>query len=142
MLRRPPRSNLTATRFPHTTLFRSERHPQDFGFRVSHTTRAPLPGEVQGVHYHFVERSQFEQDVCEGCFLEHANVHTNMYGTSVSGVKAVQAQGKICVLDIDIQGVKQVKHCTLSPCPKYLFVAPPSMEELERRLRGDRKSVV
>jgi guanylate kinase len=113
-----------------------ERYPSHFGFSVSHTTRAPRPGEVNGVHYHFVDRSHFERGVGEGLFLEHANVHTNMYGTSISAVQAVQAQGKVCVLDIDIQGVKQVKQCTLSPAPKFLFVAPPSMEELERRLRG------
>lgn len=113
-----------------------ERYPQHFGFSVSHTTRAPRPGEVNGVHYNFVERSQFERELEQGLFLEHANVHTNMYGTSVRAVEAVQAQGKICVLDIDIQGVKQVKQCSMCTVPRFLFVAPPSLEELERRLRG------
>ncbi|KUF94875.1 serine/threonine-protein kinase drkB [Phytophthora nicotianae] len=69
-----------------------------------------------------------------GLFLEHAEVHANVYGTSKRAVQDVQEKGKICILDIDIQGVQQVKKSGIRA--KYLFIAPPSMEELEKRLRG------
>lgn len=70
----------------------------------------------------------------QGKFIEHAQVHTNFYGTSFEAVEKIQNQGKICVLDIDIQGVQNVKRSGLD-C-KYIFIAPPDMETLENRLRG------
>ena len=108
--------------------------PDTFGFSVSHTTRGPREGEVDGVAYHFMEKSRMLEEIAAGRFLEHAEVHDNLYGTSRRAVQEVQDQGKICILDIDIQGVKQVKQAGLRA--KYLFVAPPSMDELEGRLRG------
>ncbi|CAI5724067.1 unnamed protein product [Hyaloperonospora brassicae] len=108
--------------------------PDTFGFSVSHTTRGPREGEVDGVAYHFMEKSRMLEEIAAGRFLEHAEVHGNLYGTSRRAVQEVQDQGKICILDIDIQGVKQVKQAGLRA--KYLFVAPPSMDELEDRLRG------
>jgi len=67
-------------------------------------------------------------------FIEYAEVHGRYYGTSVDGVESVKEKGKICILDIDVQGVQNVKKSSLSPY--YIFIAPPSVEELEKRLRG------
>ena len=111
-----------------------KRYPAHFGFSVSHTTRAPRPGEENGIHYNFVDRTTIETAINAGEFIEHANVHTNIYGTSYAAVEKVQSQGKICLLDIDIQGVQNVKKSSLS-C-KYIFISPPSLAELESRLRG------
>lgn len=133
-----------------------ERFPALFGFSVSHTTRAPRPGEENGVHYNFVTKEEFEELIERKQFIEHAKVHTNYYGTSIQAVEKVCAastmsgcsgsvanslcdsqirnQNKVCILDIDVQGVQNVKNSTLDF--KSLFVAAPSIEELERRLRG------
>mmetsp|Transcript_5586 Transcript_5586/g.5775 ORF Transcript_5586/g.5775 Transcript_5586/m.5775 type:complete len:294 (+) Transcript_5586:64-945(+) len=109
-------------------------YPNHFGFCVSHTTRQPRPGEENGVHYHFVEKQAMEIAIANGEFIEFANVHTNIYGTSYAAVQKVQSEGKICILDIDIQGVQQVKKSSLQ-C-KYIFINPPSVAVLEQRLRG------
>jgi guanylate kinase len=108
--------------------------PDKFGFSVSHTTRAPRPGEVNGTHYNFVDKATMERDIADGKFLEHAHVHQNIYGTSFAAVRKVSKSGKICLLDIDVQGAELVKKSDLKAA--YVFIAPPSMEELERRLRG------
>ncbi|KAF0718971.1 Aste57867_1358 [Aphanomyces stellatus] len=110
------------------------KYPTLFGFSVSHTTRGPRPGEENGVAYHFVTTPEFDEAVDGDAFLEYARVHGNGYGTSKASVQVVQAAQKICVLDIDIQGVQQVKTSDLTV--HYLFVAPPSMADLEARLRG------
>eukprot|EP00596_Hydrurales_sp_CCMP1899_P002495 CAMPEP_0119034916 /NCGR_PEP_ID=MMETSP1177-20130426/1928_1 /TAXON_ID=2985 /ORGANISM="Ochromonas sp, Strain CCMP1899" /LENGTH=282 /DNA_ID=CAMNT_0006992737 /DNA_START=153 /DNA_END=1001 /DNA_ORIENTATION=+ len=110
------------------------RHPDLFGFCVSHTTRQPREGEINGVHYHFTDIPGMELAIGRGEFVEYARVHTNMYGTSLKAVEEVQSKGKICILDIDIQGVQKVKTSSIS-C-KYVFISPPSMNELETRLRG------
>jgi len=110
------------------------KFPKLFGFCVSHTTRQPRPGEVDGKHYNFVEKSAMESAIASGEFIEFANVHTNIYGTSYKAVEMVQQLGKVCVLDIDIQGVQNVKK-SLITC-NYVFIAPPSLAELENRLRG------
>lgn len=107
-----------------------------FGFSVSHTTRAPRVGEEQGREYHFTQRDRMEELVSEGAFLEHAVFSGNMYGTSRSAVACVAAQGKICILDIDMQGVKQLKSSGLEA--QYVFIEPPSLEVLEVRLRERR----
>ncbi|RHY04929.1 hypothetical protein DYB36_003641 [Aphanomyces astaci] len=91
-------------------------------------------GEVDGVAYNFVTADEFESHVQSNAFLEFAYVHGNGYGTSVRAVEEVQTQEKICILDIDIQGVQQVKKS--SSKMKFLFIAPPSMSDLEKRLRG------
>lgn len=110
------------------------KYPSVFGFSVSHTTRDPRVGEVDGVAYHFQPKEQVQQAIDAGLFLEHASVHGNIYGTSRRAVESVQEQRKICLLDIDIQGVQQVKWSGLHA--KFLFVSPPSVVELEKRLRG------
>lgn len=111
-----------------------EKYPSAFGFSVSHTTRAPRPGEENGVHYNFVKKEEMEAAISRGEFIEHASVHTNFYGTSIEAVEKVKSQGKVCILDIDIQGVQSVKKSSLTA--KYLFISPPSMADLESRLRG------
>jgi guanylate kinase len=117
-----------------------DRH---FGFTVSHTTRAPRVGEVEGIHYHFVDIEDMRLEVARGAFLEHAEVHSNMYGTSWSALRDVQKKGKHCLLDIDVQGVQRVKTMETDILkPKYIFIAPPSLEILEKRLasRGTESS--
>mmetsp|Transcript_7126 Transcript_7126/g.16533 ORF Transcript_7126/g.16533 Transcript_7126/m.16533 type:complete len:229 (+) Transcript_7126:76-762(+) len=113
---------LLSKRFPH------------FGFSVSHTTRPPREGEQDGVHYNFTTVEAIEKEIAEDKFLEYANVHGKYYGTSVEAVESVRRTGKICILDIDVQGVRNVKKSSVDA--KYVFIAPPSMEELEKRLRG------
>lgn len=113
-----------------------------FGFTTSHTTRSPRPGEVNGVHYHFLPFQKMKEAISAGEFLEHAEVHGNLYGTSFDAMRHVQeTSGKICLLDIDVQGVKNVKdHETQQAAPpvkgKFIFIAPPSMQVLEVRLKG------
>ncbi|KAI9023527.1 guanylate kinase [Phycomyces nitens] len=109
-------------------------YPDTFGFSVSHTTRMPRPGEVNGKDYHFVEKADMEKEVSQGKFIESASFSGNMYGTSIKSVEDVVASGKVCMLDIDIQGVQSVKKSNLNP--RYIFVQPPSLEVLEQRLRS------
>ncbi|KAK1397511.1 Guanylate kinase [Heracleum sosnowskyi] len=108
--------------------------PAMFGFSVSHTTRAPREGEKNGVHYHFTERGVMEQDIKDGKFLEFASVHGNLYGTSIEAVDVVADAGKRCILDIDVQGARSVRDSCLEAI--FIFVCPPSFEELEKRLRA------
>ena len=103
-------------------------------FSISHTTRKPREGEHDGVHYNFTTVDDIKKEIEAGKFVEYAEVHGNYYGTSVAAVQTVQEQGKICLLDIDIQGAQNVKKSDLDAL--YIFISPPSMEELEKRLRG------
>lgn len=112
------------------------QYPDRFGFSVSHTTRPPRPGEAHGVHYYFTDTAAMAAQVEAGLFLEHAAVHGNMYGTSLAAVARVSAEGKHCVLDIDVQGAQQVRGSALGPRCLFIFIAPPSHDELERRLRN------
>ena len=111
-------------------------HPGVFGFSVSHTTRAPRPGETPGSSYHYVSDSEFVSLISSGAFLEHAQFSGNRYGTSAQAVADVAATGKRAVLDIDAQGVQLIKsnHPHLNPI--FIFVAPPSFSELKNRLQG------
>jgi guanylate kinase len=114
-----------------------QEFPGMFGFSVSHTTRAPRAGEEDGRDYHFSTKEVMEKEIAVGGFLEHANVHGNFYGTSFDAVKDVAGQGKVCILDIDVQGCKSVKACAASAMPQqphFIFIAPPSMEVLSKRL--------
>ncbi|MEO9943867.1 MAG: guanylate kinase [Paraglaciecola sp.] len=99
---------------------------------VSHTTRAPRPGEVDGVHYHFVDHAEFEALIAENAFFEWAEVFGNYYGTSRVIIEQTLAKGIDVFLDIDWQGARQVK--AQIPDTATIFVAPPSKEELQRRL--------
>ena len=117
-----------------TTLARRLAGEFDLRFSVSYTTREPRPGEVQGTDYHFVSRERFAQMVAGHEFAEWAVVHGNQYGTSIATVNGALAAGVDCLFDIDYQGGHQIRH--LWPTQSVLcFILPPSMEELERRLR-------
>ncbi|BAT96381.1 hypothetical protein LR48_Vigan02g037100 [Vigna angularis] len=107
--------------------------PSMFGFSVSHTTRAPRGMEKDGVHYHFTEKNVMEKEIKDGKFLEFASVHGNLYGTSVEAVELVSDAGKRCILDIDVQGARSVRASPLEAM--FIFICPPSMDELEKRLR-------
>lgn len=101
---------------------------------VSHTTRAMRPGEQDGVNYHFISREGFEQLRNQGGFFEWAEVFGNLYGTSQREVEALLAQGFDVILEIDWQGARQVKAALPDSCA--IFILPPSLEELRRRLTG------
>ncbi|QPG76479.1 guanylate kinase [Brettanomyces nanus] len=110
-------------------------YPGKFGFSVSNTTRKPRPGEKDGVDYNFVSVDQFKQLVADGAFIEWAQFSGNYYGTTIAAVKKVsEGLKRTCVLDIDMQGVKSVKKTDLNA--RFVFVAPPSLEELKKRLEG------
>lgn len=109
-------------------------YPDRFGFLVSNTTRKPRDGEVNGKDYNFTEVDAFKKMIDNKEFIEWAQFSGNYYGTSVRAVKDVAEKGKQCLLDIDMQGVKLVKNTDLNA--RYLFVAPPSIEELRARLEG------
>lgn len=100
---------------------------------VSCTTRAPRPGEIDGVHYRFLTPEVFRAAVAAGSFLEHAEVFGNLYGTRESDVRACLASGRDLILEIDWQGARQVRQRL--PGAVGIFILPPSMQELERRLR-------
>ncbi|MGD0679472.1 MAG: guanylate kinase [Polyangiaceae bacterium] len=120
-----------------TTLTRMllERCPE-LCFSVSHTTRTPRSGEVDGRDYHFVSRERFLDLVSRGAFLEWAEVHGNLYGTSVAEIERARAVWgcRGMLFDIDYQGARQIRSKVADVVA--VFILPPSMEELERRLRG------
>lgn len=131
-------------------------YPDKFGFSVSHTTRKPRAGEVDKVNYNFVTMEQFEKLIEDGAFVENAMFSGNRYvsappvklaaiadmacdlryGTTAAAVAAVAEKNRRCILDIDTQGVKLIKanHPQLNPV--FLFLAPPSISELAKRLAG------
>jgi guanylate kinase len=110
-----------------------EREP-GISLSISHTTRPPRTGEEYGRHYYFVERAEFEREVAEGIFLEHAEVHGNFYGTSRKTVADLLNQSRDVLLEIDWQGAAQIRKS--KPDCVSVFILPPSRAELERRLRG------
>ena len=108
-----------------------------YAVSVSATTRRPRPGEIDGVHYHFLERERFEQLVEQGEFLEHAVVYGNLYGVPKQRVRSALAQGQSVIIKVDVQGARTIRE--IVPEAVLIFIAPPSMSELLHRLR-DRKS--
>lgn len=109
-------------------------HPEVF-VSISATTRPPRPGEVDGVHYYFVDDDTFDELVASDGLLEWALVHGSArYGTPRSPVEEAVAAGRVVILEIDIQGARQVRHTY--PAAQQIFVAPPSWEELVQRLAG------
>lgn len=111
-----------------------ETHPEVW-ISVSATTRAPRPGEVDGVHYHFVSDAEFDRMVAEDDLLEWAVVHkAARYGTPRRPVEEALAAGRPAMLEIDLQGARQVRRTM--PAALFVFLAPPSWEELVRRLVG------
>ena len=105
----------------------------DLQFSVSATTRAPRPGEEHGVHYYFISKEQFEEMIAKDEFLEYDAHMGNLYGTPKFQVDEKRKLGHM-VLDIEPNGALNVKN--IWPEAKLIFIAPPSMEELEKRLRG------
>jgi guanylate kinase len=101
---------------------------------VSHTTRAPRPGEEDGRHYHFTDAETFLAMIEDGAFLEHARVFDNYYGTSRDAVQTRLDNGLDVILEIDWQGAQQVRR--LMPGCQSVFIVPPSRKELEARLRA------
>lgn len=113
---------------------RLARHGVTASISVSYTTRAPRPGEVEGEHYHFVDEARFVQMIEAGAFLEHAQVFGRRYGTGRARTESLLAAGEDVILDIDWQGARQVR--SAFPEAIGIFILPPSVTELERRLRG------
>lgn len=125
-----------------TTLINAVRHQLEpalgirLYFSVSHTTRKPREGEVDGVSYHFVTPETFESMVSRGEFLESAHVHDHRYGTSVAEVSDRLDSGQDVILDIDYQGAKQIaERPHLKERSLNVFIFPPSLDVLEQRLR-------
>ncbi|KAF3907256.1 hypothetical protein ABW20_dc0106422 [Dactylellina cionopaga] len=112
------------------------KHPDIFGFSVSHTSRPPRSGEEHGKAYWFTAKEEFQKLVGEGKFIETAEFSGNLYGTSIQAVKDVQDAGKVCILDIEMEGVKQVKKTDLNNMCTFIFVQPPSFQELRKRLEA------
>lgn len=102
-------------------------------FSISTTTRPMREGEIDGVHYHFVSKEQFESDIEEENFLEYAVVHGNYYGTSIKPVKEALKEGKLVLFDIDVQGHDAVQK-RLADITTSVFVTTPTLRELEHRL--------
>lgn len=108
----------------------------DVGYSVSCTTRAPRAGEQDGVDYHFLSRAAFDSKLIAGEFAEWADVHGNRYGTLKSAIASVMAMGKHVMMDIDVQGARQVT--AAFPDALTIFVVPPSVEVLKERLMARR----
>lgn len=106
---------------------------KDLSFSVSATTRPPRPGEIDGVHYYFITREKFEDMIAAGEFLEYDAHAANYYGTPRAQAEEKQSHGPV-LLDIEPKGAKQVKE--KAPDAVLIFIMPPSVQELERRLRG------
>ena len=107
---------------------------ENISFSVSHTTRPQRPGEVEGQHYHFVTRGEFERLRAEGAFVENAEYAGNLYGTSFASLDAPLRRGRDLLLEVDVQGALQLRERRSDA--RFVFLLPPSLEELERRLRG------
>jgi guanylate kinase len=110
-----------------------ERDPH-IRFSVSHTTRAPRDGERDGVDYHFVSREAFRALAEAGGFVEHAEYAGNLYGTSRTSIDEPLSRGEDLLLEVEVKGAAQLRE--RRPDARFVFLLPPSLEELERRLRG------
>ncbi len=117
-----------------TVLAELRKRRPELGLTVSATTRSPRPGEVDGASYYFLTEDEFRRRVAAGEFVEWAEVHGHLYGTLVSEVDRLLAKGTSLVLEIDVQGALNVRK--VYPTAVLIFIEPPSLEELERRLRG------
>ena len=104
-------------------------------FSVSHTTRPPRQGEKNGIDYHFISKDEFLKMIDQGLFLEHAKVHAHLYGTSWAAIDQQMMAGIDVILDIDVQGASILRR-SLQLDAAYIFISPPSITELEKRLRG------
>lgn len=109
-----------------------ESHKENLIFSVSYTSRKIRKGETHGIDYFFVSEDDFKADIEKGLFIEWAKVHDNYYGTSKKFIDEVIAQGKNCILDIDVQGALNLMNKGIDA--KYIFIAPPNIESLRERL--------
>ena len=116
------------------TIVSRVRELAPFEFSVSATTRNPRPGEIDGVHYHFLTKEQFEEKINAGEMLEHAKYSGNYYGTPKSPVEKILNEGKNIILEIEVQGALQVKE--KMPEAVMIFIMPPNYETLLSRIRG------
>lgn len=107
---------------------------KDLTLSISHTTRTTRPGEIDGVHYHFTPKERFVEMICDGYFVEHAEVFGNYYGTSHTGITTQLEQGHDVLLEIDWQGAEQVRK--IFPNSIQIFIIPPSLAALRERLSG------
>ena len=117
-----------------STLLRELADRRTFGFSISATTRDPRPAETDGIHYHFVSRERFDEMIGAGDLLEWAEYGGHLYGTPIESIRRARADEDLVVLDIELEGARQVR--ALFPDAILIWVAPPSWEELERRLRA------
>ena len=106
----------------------------EVAYSISATTRAPRPGEVDGKEYYFLDVDEFKSWIADGKFLEYAKVYGNFYGTPLNKIEERLNRGEDILLEIDVQGALNVK----KKCPEgiYIFLLPPSLEELKRRIEG------
>lgn len=118
-----------------TILKRIIAEMDNVAFSVSHTTRTPRSNELEGIDYFFVDKNTFASMEEQDLFIEWAEVHGNLYGTSSKAVKTLIEGGKDVILDIDVQGARQVMD-KLKDQGVFVFISPPSLEELEKRLAG------
>ena len=116
-----------------TVLGKMMEKDKSLSFSVSATTRDPRPGEIDGVHYYFITKERFQDMIARGEFLEYDEHHSNFYGTPRAQAEQKQEKGHV-LLDIEPMGARQVKNAMADAV--LVFIMPPSMEELERRLRG------
>ncbi len=120
-----------------TTLCTALRQTKDFVYSVSCTTRPPRPGETHGEDYYFLTEEQFREQVAAGAFLEHAEVHGNLYGTLRENVLVYLRQGVDVLIDIDTTGATTIRgsgDATIQDALADVFIMPPNLEELRRRL--------
>ncbi|WP_083244107.1 guanylate kinase [Leptospira tipperaryensis] len=111
-----------------------QKHPEIL-FSISCTTRAPRPGDKEGVSYHFLSKEEFEKGIAESAFLEWAIVHDQYYGTPLKFIEDAFQKGASVIMDIDVQGAKIIKE-KLPERIVTIFILPPNEEEWEKRLRG------
>jgi guanylate kinase len=117
-----------------STINRRLRQDPSVVFSVSCTTRAPRTGEIDGVHYRFVTPEAFRADIARGRFLEWAEVHGNLYGTPAEPYEKAMAEGKVFLLEIDVQGAAQIRAKKIDAL--FVFIDVPDDRELRRRLEG------
>ncbi len=112
------------------------KFPNDFVLTVSCTTRSPREDEKNGKHYNFISQEEFKEKIDKGEFLEYAKVHKNLYGTTFKAVKDGMSTGKVCILDVDSQGIKSIKALSEQElgCPYYMCIVPPCLNALRERI--------
>lgn len=103
-------------------------------FSISHTTRSPRHGEINGKNYHFISRERFNEMINANAFIEWAEVHGNLYGTSYAAIESLLEQGMDVLLDVDVQGKRNISR--IFPTAVSIFILPPSMAELQKRLES------